>query len=65
MIMGVGVQGLSDASSLMIFIFLNAGLVKIEEAGTIEDENQEHQNNKTDISKRQGHQWPCFFYAIC
>ena len=30
-------------------IFLKEGLARIEEAGTIEDENQEHQNNKTDI----------------
>ena len=40
----------------MIFIFLNAGLVKIGEAGRIEDENQEHRNNNKDILKRQGHQ---------
>jgi len=30
-------------------IFLNVGLARKREAGTIEDENQEHQNNKTDI----------------
>ena len=40
--MGVGVQGLIDAISLMIFIFLNAGRAKKEEVGLIEDENQDH-----------------------
>jgi len=40
--MEVGVQGLIDASSLMNFIYLNAGLAKIKEAGRIEDENQDH-----------------------
>ena len=35
----------------MIFIFLNAGLAKKGEAGTIEDENQEHRNNNKDILK--------------
>jgi hypothetical protein len=35
--MGVDVQGQSDANSLIIFIFLNAGLEKIEEPGTIEE----------------------------
>ena len=48
--MGVGVQGLSDASSLMIFIYLNAGLAKIEEAGRIEDENQDHCKIKNTIN---------------
>jgi hypothetical protein len=48
--MAVDVQGQSDANSLMVvFTFLNAGLAKKGGAGTIEDENQEHQNNKTDI----------------
>ena len=37
---------LKGANSLMIFIFLNAGLVRKGEAGSIEDENQEHQNNE-------------------
>jgi len=30
----------------MIFIFLNVDLAKIEEAGRIEDENKEYQNNQ-------------------
>jgi len=34
----------------MIFIFLNAGLARKGEAGSIEDENQEHRNIK-DILK--------------
>jgi hypothetical protein len=37
----------------MIFIFLNVGLVRIGEAGTIEDENQEPRNIN-DILKMQG-----------
>ena len=40
-----------DASSLIIFIFPNAGLARKGEAGTIEDENQEHRNNNKDILK--------------
>jgi hypothetical protein len=40
----------------MIFIFLNAGLVRIGEAGTIEDENQEP-INISDILKEQGQKW--------
>ena len=43
--MGVGAQGQIDASSLMLSIFLNAGLARKGEAGMIEDENQENQNN--------------------
>ena len=51
--MGADAWGVIDASSPMIFIFLNAGLAKIEEAGTIEDENQEHRNNNKDILLEQ------------
>jgi len=40
----------------MIFIFLNAGLAKIEEAGKIEDENQECQNSENNLNRR-GQQW--------
>jgi hypothetical protein len=35
----------------MIFIFLNVGRGRKGEAGTIEDENQEHRNNNKDILK--------------
>jgi hypothetical protein len=40
------VQELVGDNSLTIFIFLNTGLVKTEEADLIEDKNQEYQNNK-------------------
>jgi hypothetical protein len=36
----------------MIFIFLSAGLAKIEEAGMIEDENQECKNSENNLNKR-------------
>ena len=52
--MVAGVQVLKGASSHMTIISLNEDLARIEEAGTIEDENQEHQNNNIDILKRQG-----------
>jgi hypothetical protein len=42
-------------------IFLNAGLVRTGEAGTIEDEDQEHRNNKA-ISKRQGSAMTLLFF---
>jgi len=37
----------------MIFIYLNAGPGKIEEAETTEDGNQEHRNNNKDILKEK------------
>ena len=50
--MGVGVQVLIGVNSHIMPIFLNAGLVRIGEAGTIEDENQEP-INISDILKGQ------------
>jgi len=44
-------------------MFLNAGLVKRGEAGTIGDENQEHRNIKH-ILKGQGQQWSCPFLLV-
>ena len=58
--MGVGVQVLIGVNSHLMPIFLNAGLVRIGEAGTIEDENQEP-INLSDILKGQDQQWPCLF----
>ena len=52
--MEAGVQELKDVIFYITDIFLNAGLARKGEAGTIEDENQEHQNNNIDILKRQG-----------
>ena len=44
---GGGCLGIDrHVNSLMIFIFLNAGLVRKGEADLIEDEKQEHQNNE-------------------
>jgi len=40
----------------MIFIFLNVGLARIGERGTIDDENQKPRNIK-DILKGQGQRW--------
>ena len=59
--MGVGVQVLIGVNSHIIPIFLNAGLVRIGEAGTIEDENQEP-INISDILKGRAQQWPCLYY---
>jgi len=53
--MEVGVQVLRGVNSHITDIFLNVGLARKGEAETIEDENQEHQNNKIDVLKRQGH----------
>jgi len=53
--MGAGVQVLLDVNSHINQLSLNAGLARKGEAETIEDENQEHQNNKIDVLKRQGH----------
>jgi hypothetical protein len=44
--MGAGAWGVIGVNSHIPYIFLNAGLERIAEAGTIEDKNQEHQNNK-------------------
>jgi hypothetical protein len=52
--MGVGVQVLIGVNSHIMPIFLNAGLVRIGEAGTIEDENQEP-INISDILKGHIH----------
>ena len=52
--MGADVQVSKDVNSHTLHISLSAGLARKEEAGTIEDENQEHQNNNIDILKRQG-----------
>ncbi|RLC22613.1 MAG: hypothetical protein DRH21_08200 [Deltaproteobacteria bacterium] len=49
---------------LMIFTFLNVDLVKIEEAGRIEDENKEYRNIKNNLNG-QGQQWFCFCYCCC
>ena len=54
--MEVGVQEQIDASSRMIFIFLNAGLAKIEEAIRIEDKNKEYRNIKKKIKGWKQHQ---------
>ena len=43
--MVVGVQVLKGVNSHITNIFLRAGLARKGEAGTIEDENQEYQNN--------------------
>jgi hypothetical protein len=59
--MGVGVQVLIGVNSHIIPIFLNAGLVRIGEAGTIEDENQEP-INISDILTGRAQQWPCLYY---
>jgi hypothetical protein len=40
----------------MIFIFLNAGLAKIEEAIRIEDKNKEYRNIKKKIKGWKQHQ---------
>ena len=52
--MGADVQVSKGVNSYITSISLSAGLARIEEAGTIEDEKQEHQNNNIDILKRQG-----------
>jgi len=52
--MGVGAQVSKGVNSYITSISLSAGLARKGEAGTIEDENQEHQNNNIDILKRQG-----------
>jgi len=52
--MGADVQVSKGVNFYITSISLSAGLARIEEAGTIEDENQEHQNNNIDILKRQG-----------
>ncbi len=44
--MGADSQVLIDVNSHINQLFLNAGLARKGEAGTTEDENQEHQNNK-------------------
>ena len=49
--MVAGVQVLKGVNSNIRGIFPNAGLVRTGEAGTIEDEDQEHRNNKA-ILKR-------------
>jgi len=59
--MGVGVQALIGVNSHIKPIFLNTGLERIGEAGTIEDENQEPRNIK-DILKGQGQRWSGLFY---
>jgi hypothetical protein len=46
-----GVQAMKGANSRISHFFLNEDLERIEEAGTIEDENQEHQNNNKDLLK--------------
>ena len=43
--MGVDVLGLIAANSLMLYISLNAELVRTEEAESTEDLNLEHRNN--------------------
>ena len=60
--MGADVQVLLDVNSHINQLFLNAGLARKGEAGTIEDENQEHQNNNIDILKRQGSAMTLPFY---
>ena len=42
----VGVQVLKDDNAHITSIFLNAGLARKEEAGKIEDGNQEHRDIK-------------------
>jgi hypothetical protein len=44
--MVVDAQGLIGDNSHILHIFLSTDLARKGEAGTIEDENQEHQNNK-------------------
>jgi hypothetical protein len=44
--MEADVQALIGVNSHMTTISLNADLARIEEAGTIDDENQEHRNIK-------------------
>ena len=66
--MVVGVQVLKGVSSHMTIISLNEDLARIEEAGTIEDENQEHQINNKDILKDRVRNGPAFFcptFDIC
>ena len=58
--MVAGVQVLIGVNSHIMHIFLKEDLVRTGEAGTIEDERQ---INKTDISKKQGQQWPCFLLS--
>ena len=41
-----GAQVWKGVNSYITDIFLNAGLERIAEAGTIEDKNQEHLHNK-------------------
>ena len=61
--MGADVQVSKGVNSYITSISLSAGLARKGEAGTIEDENQEHQNNNIDILKRQGQQWLCLSYC--
>jgi hypothetical protein len=42
----VGAQVLKDDNAHITNIFLNAGLARKEEVGSIEDGNQEHQDYK-------------------
>jgi len=44
--MEVGVRVLKGVNSHITDMFLNVGLVRTEEAGTIEDEDQEHRKFK-------------------
>jgi len=60
--MVVDAQELTGENFLILHIFLSADLTRKEEPNLIEDEKQEHQNNKN-ILNRQGQQWPCFFYV--
>ena len=55
--MGADVQVSKGVNSYITSISLSAGLARKGEAGTIEEENQESQNNKIEILRRQGQKW--------
>jgi hypothetical protein len=61
--MVVDVQVLKGVNSHMTSIFLNEDLARIGEAGTIEDENQEHQINNKDILKDRVSNGPVFLLS--
>jgi hypothetical protein len=63
--MVAGVRVLKGVNSHIASIFLNVGLARKGEAGTIEDENQERRNIKN-MLKGQGQKWLCpSFFAGC
>ena len=59
--MGVGVQVSKGVNSHITGISLNEDLTKIEEAASMEDQNQEYQINLKTHLNWQSQQWPCFF----